>query len=143
MINAIMEAVKTALGAAFGEGYGISAKEAGQDMEAPYFSIQCMDSAAELFRGKRYYRRSEFCIRYFPLSQEDRNKECYSVLERLYAGLEYIDAGVLMRGTRMEGRVRDGVLEFSVHYDCYVHRVEEEEPGISEMISRTGVKEGD
>lgn len=143
MINTIMEAVGEALDAEFGEGYGICTEETGQGIKAPYFSIRCLESASELFRGKRYYRSSRFCIQYFPLSQDGRNRECYSVLDRLCTCLEHIPAGSLIRGTGMKGKMAGGILEFSVNYDCFVSRTEEEEPGIGEMMSHTGVKKGD
>lgn len=143
MIHTIMEAVCMALRTEFGEGYGICMEKAGQDVKAPYFSIQCLDSSRELFRGKRYHSHNQFGIRYVPLSQEDRNGECYSVLDRLYPCLEYIQAGRLVRGTQMRGKVADGILEFFVQYDCFVYEAEEEEPGICDMTIHTDVKEGD
>lgn len=142
MISEIMEAISVALDAEFGDGYGCCIEEMGQDMDGRMFFIQCLNPTSTLFRGRKHSRRSQFCIQYFPLSEDDRNRECYSVLERLEQCLEYIDVGGPMRGTRMSGEVADGVLNFFVNYDCFVYRREEEAPEMGEMESRTVVKEG-
>ncbi len=143
MITAIMEAVSTAINAEFGDGYEIHMEEMSQDLKEPCFFIQCLEPENELFRGRKYFRRSQFCIQYFPLSQDGRNRECYSVLDRLCTCLEYIRMDGLMRGTGMHGRVGDGMLSFFVNYDCFTYRKEEETTGIGEMVSGTRVKEGD
>ncbi len=143
MINSIMEAVSVALNAEFGDGYEIHIEEVNQDMNGHSFFIQCLNPTNELFRGRKYFRRNQFCVQYFPLSEDDRNRECCSVLERLNVCLEYITVGGLMRGTQMNGRVVDGVLNFFVNYDCFVYRREAEAPEMGEMVSGTAVKGGD
>ena len=143
MINAIMEAISIALDAVFGDGYECHIEEMGQDMEGGAFFIQCLNPTNTLFRGRKHLRRSQFCIQYFPLSEDDRNRECYDVLERLNQCLECIALdGLMMRGTRMNGKVADGVLVFFVNYDCFVCRREEAAPEMGELASRTAVKEG-
>ncbi len=143
MINAIMEAIGIALNAEFGDGYASHIEEINQDMDGHTFFIQCLNPTNNLFMGKKYFRRNQFCIQYFPLSEDDRNRECYDVLERLNQCLEYIDVDGLMRGTQMNGKVVDGVLVFLVNYNCFVYRLEERAARISEMESSTRVKEGD
>lgn len=144
MINSIIEAVSNALREKFGDGYEIYMEEIEQDLEEPCFFIQCLNPANELFMGRKYLRRNQFCIQYFPLSEDDRNRECYDVLERLNQCLEYIDMDVdgLMRGTQMNGKVVDGVLNFFVNFDCFVYK-REETTKMEQMIPHTTVKEGD
>lgn len=143
MINSIMEAVSVALNAEFGDGYEIHIEKVSQDMGGHCFFIQCLNPANGLFRRQKYFRRNQFCVQYFPLSKDDRNRECFSVLERLNICLEYITVDGLMRGTQMNGRVVDGVLNFFVNYDCFVYRREAEAPEMVEMVSGTVVKGGD
>ena len=143
MINSIMEAVSVALNAEFGDGYEIHIEEVSQDMGGHCFFIQCLNPTSGLFRGQKYFRSNQFCVQYFPLSEDDRNRECFSVLERLNVCLEHITVDGLMRGTQMNGKVVDGVLNFFVNYDCFVYRREAEAPEMEEMVSGTAVKGGD
>lgn len=142
MINAIMEAIGIALNAEFGDGYTSHIEEINQDLTGHSFFIQCLNPTNNLFMGRKYFRRNQFCIQYFPLSEDDRNRECYDVLERLNQCLEYIDVDGLMRGTQMNGKVVDGVLNYFVNFDCFVYK-REETTEMGQMISHTTVKEGD
>lgn len=142
MINSIMEAISTALNTEFGDGYTSYMEEINQDLTGKSFFIQCLNPTNELFRGQKYFRCNQFCIQYFPLSEDDRNRECYDVLERLNRCLEYIDVDGLMRGTQMNGKVADGVLNYFVNYDCFVYK-REEIVKMGQMTPHTTVKEGD
>lgn len=143
MINSIMEAISIALNTEFGDGYETYIEEINQGLTEPSFFVQCLNPTNELFWGQKYFRRNQFCIQYFPQSEHDRNRECYGVLERLNTCLEYITVDGLMRGTQMNGKMVDGVLNFFVNYDCFVYRRKEDTHEIGEMISHTAVKEGD
>lgn len=140
MINTIMEAISVALDAEFGDGYETYIEEISQDMDGHAFFIQCPNPTDRLFLGKRYFRQNQFCIQYFPLSEDDRNRECYEVLERMNLCLEYIDVDGPMMGTKMNGKVVDGVLSFFVNYDCFVYRRGEAIPMMEEVSSETHVK---
>ena len=140
MINTIMEAISVALDAEFGDGYETYIEEISQDMDGHAFFIQCPNPTDRLFLGKRYFRQNQFCIQYFPLSEDDRNRECYEVLERMELCLEYIDVDGPMMGTKMSGKVVDGVLNFFVNYDCFVYRRGEAIPMMEEVSSETHVK---
>nr|WP_304970928.1 hypothetical protein [uncultured Acetatifactor sp.] len=140
MINTIMEAISVALDAEFGDGYETYIEEISQDMDGHAFFIQCPNPTDRLFLGKRYFRQNQFCIQYFPLSEDDRNRECYEVLERMNLCLEYIDVDGPMMGTKMNGKVVDGVLSFFVNYDCFVYRRGEAVPMMEEVSSETHVK---
>lgn len=140
MINTITEAISIALDAEFGDGYEIHIEEISQDMDGHTFFIQCLNPTDRLFLGKRHFRQNQFCIQYFPLSEDDRNRECYEVLERMETCLEYIDVDGPMMGTKMNGKVVDGVLNFFVNYDCFVYRRGEAVPMMEEASSETHVK---
>ena len=140
MLNTIMEAISVALDAEFGDGYETYIEEISQDMDGHAFFIQCPNPTDRLFLGKRYFRQNQFCIQYFPLSEDDRNRECYEVLERMNLCLEYIDVDGPMMGTKMNGKVVDGVLSFFVNYDCFVYRRGEAVPMMEEVSSETHVK---
>lgn len=142
MINTIIKAISIAINAEFGDGYEIYMEEIKQDLKEPCFFIQCLNPTYELFLGKRYFRRNQFCIQYFPKAELDSNRECHEVSERLNWCLEYITVNGPMHGTEMKFQIVDGVLSFFVNYDCFVYRVEENTV-MENLESHITVKEGD
>lgn len=125
MINSIIQAVSVALDAEF--GFENHMEEIKQDLKEPCFFISCLNPTNDLFLGKRYFRKNQFCIQYFPESDR-KQSECNSMAERMNRCLEYINmTGDLLRGTKMNYRVIDGVLNYFINYDCFVYRVEEVE----------------
>ncbi len=141
MIVSIMEAMGMALEAEFGDGYKACMEEMPQDMQGGRFFIQCLNPANTRFRGRRYFRRSRFCVQYFPLSEQDRNRECHDVGERLFSCLEYLEVDEsLIRGTKMEYEVADGKLRFFVNYDFFVYTEDTTVPAMEEVASKTCVK---
>ena len=141
MTVSIMEAIGTALDAEFGDGYEAYIEEMSQDMDGHSFFIQCLNPTDTLFMGRKHFRRSQFCIQYFPLSEDGRNRECLDVGERLLSCLEYLDVGgSLTRGTKMRYEVTDGILHFFVNYDMFVYKMAEAVPTMEEVSSETNVK---
>lgn len=146
MINSIIQGISITLDAEFnvkgGKVYETHMEEIKQGLEEPCFFIQCLNPTTELFLGKKYFRQNQFCIQYFPES-DDKQTECNAVAERLTWCLEYITVnGDKYRGTKMKSKVVDGVLNFFVNYDCFVYRVEDNTP-MEEMTISTQPKEGD
>jgi hypothetical protein len=124
MINKIIDAISISINSEFGDGYEIYTESIEQGLEEPCFSVFCLNPTNELFRNNRYFRNNQFCIQYFPSTDEPK-AECNAVLERLYDCLEKITVtGDLTRGSRMNGEVVDGVLNFFVNYNMYVYKVE-------------------
>ena len=124
MINAIIEAISISLDAEF--GYENHMEEIKQDLEEPCFFISCINPTTRLFLGKRYFRQNQFCIQYFP-ETDNKQRECNEVAEKLVWLLEYINvADTAMHGTQMRYEVIDDVLNFFVNYDCFVYKVEDE-----------------
>lgn len=126
MMNKIIDAITVSINSEFGDGYEIYTESLEQGLQEPCFSVFCLNPTNELFLNKRYFRTNQFCIQYFP-SSEEKNAECNTVLERLYDSLELIEVdGDLTRGTRMKSELVDGVLNFFVNYDMFVYKVEEQ-----------------
>lgn len=141
MINSIIKAISITLNTEFGDGYETHMEEIKQGLVEPCFFIQCLNPTTELFLGKRYFRQNQFCIQYFPKS-DNKQSECNEVAERLTWLLEYITIpgdDRPIRGTKMKSDVIDGVLNFFLNYDCFVYRVETNEP-METLVSNTVAK---
>jgi hypothetical protein len=125
MINKIIDAISISINSEFGDGYEIYTESIEQGLEEPCFSIFCLNPTNRLYMNKRYFRTNQFCIQYFPSTDEPK-AECNSVLEKLYECLELIDMnGDSIRGTSMKGEIVNGVLNFFVNYNIFMYKVEE------------------
>ncbi len=143
MINSIIEAISISLNEEFGDGYETHMEEIKQGLKEPCFFITCLNPTTELFLGKRYFRTNQFCIQYFPETNE-KQRECNGVAERMLQCLEYItiygeDKPIM--GTKMKYEVVDGVLNFFVNYDCFIRKTEQQTP-MESLQASTDVKEG-
>lgn len=143
MINSIIEAISISLNEEFGDGYETHMEEIKQGLKEPCFFITCLNPTTELFLGKRYFRTNQFCIQYFPETDE-KQRECNGVAERMWQCLEYItiygeDKPIM--GTKMKYEVVDGVLNFFVNYDCFIRKIEQQTP-MESLQASTNVKEG-
>lgn len=145
MINTIIQTVSITLDAEFNEKeYSLHMEEIKQDLKEPCFFIACLNPTTNLFLGKRYFRRNQFVIQYFPEFKENLQSECNAVAERMTLCLEYITTitGEKFRGTKMNYEIIDGVLNFFVNYDCFVYRVDKQ-TSMGAFESNTNIKEGD
>lgn len=143
MINSIIEAISISLNEEFGDGYETHMEEIKQGLKEPCFFITCLNPTTELFLGMRYFRTNQFCIQYFPETNE-KQRECNGVAERMLQCLEYItiygeDKPIM--GTKMKYEVVDGVLNFFVNYDCFIRKTEQQTP-MESLQASTSVKEG-
>lgn len=143
MINSIIEAISISLNEEFGDGYETHMEEIKQGLKEPCFFITCLNPTTELFLGKRYFRTNQFCIQYFPETNE-KQRECNGVAERMLQCLEYItiygeDKPIM--GTKMKYEAVDGVLNFFVNYDCFIRKTEQQTP-MESLQASTSVKEG-
>ena len=141
MINKIIDGISVAIGSEFGEPCEIYTESIEQGFTEPCFSILCLNPTIEQFLGERYFRTNQFCIHYFPSSGEKRS-ECLSVMEKLMTTLEtIIVGGDLIRGTKMNGEIVDGVLNFFVNYDMFVYKKKEiSETPMDDFVHNTGLK---
>ena len=140
MINEITDGISLAITSDFGDTYEIYTESIKQGLNEPCFSILCLNPTLEQFMGKRYFRTNQFCIHYFPSSDEKRS-ECHAVAERLFGVLEYITVGDdLIRGTEMHCEIVDDVLSFFVNYDLYVYKDVDNEEFMETLEQNTIVK---
>ena len=140
MINKIIDRISVAIGSTFGDSHEIYTESVEQGLKEPCFSILCLNPTVQQFLGKRYFRANQFCIHYFPSSKEPR-LECSSVMETLFHILETITVdGDLVRGTKMNGEIVDGVLSFFVNYDMYVYKSEESNTMMESVSHNTDLK---
>ena len=140
MINKIIDGISIALNSCFGDDYEIYTESVEQGLKEPCFSIVCLNPTIEQFLNTRYFRTNQFCIHYFPSSNEV-NAECQSVLERLFSALELITVnGDLCRGTNINAEITDGMLHFFVNYDMFVYKTKEVGELMGTIIHKTGVK---
>lgn len=145
MINGIIDAISIAIDSKFNTDeeptYDIYTNSVNQGLSKPCFAIKLIDTSIRLVRGNRYFRTNQFCVYYFPSSDDEVQEECLDVQEKLEDALEYITADEdLIRGTNMDGNITDNVLVFLVNYDFYVKKVTETEPFMETVSSETDVK---
>lgn len=148
MINKIIDAISMSINSEFGDGYEIYTESIEQGLEEPCFSIFCLNPTNRLYMNKRYFRTNQFCIQYFPSTDEPK-AECNSVLEKLYLALETItiretlpDETVkesLVRGTNMRGEFVDDVLNFLVNFNMFVYKVEDADL-MDEMVHESDLR---
>lgn len=140
MINKIIDGISEAIFSEFGNDYEIYTESIEQGLKEPCFSIVCLNPTNNLFRDKKYFRQNQFCIHFFPVTQ-NKKEECNAVIEKLYSCLEYIEiaANGKTMGTNMKSEYSDGILNFFVNFDMYVFKIEESEK-MDSYNSKTDVK---
>ena len=140
MINKIIDGISVAINSEFSDSHDIHTEAVNQGLDDGSFSILCLNPTNNQVLGKRYFRTNKFCIHYFPKSNEPRS-ECQSVVERLMDCLEIIKVeGDLVRGTKMNSEIVDGVLSFFVNYDMFVYKEAVREPVMETLRYNTDVK---
>ena len=140
MINKIIDGISVAINSEFGDQNEIYTESIEQGLVEPCFSVLCLNPTIDQVLGKRYFRRNQFCIHYFPSSNEPLS-ECHAVLDRLMGTLDIITVdGDKCRGTGMYGEVVDNVLSFFVNYDMYVYKEEGKKPIMETVTHNTDMK---
>lgn len=140
MINQIIDGICAAIHTEFGSAYEIYTETIEQGLNEPCFSIACINPTAEQFLGKRYFRTNQFCIHYFPATEE-KQAECCAVSERLFEALEMITVdNDSVRGTNMHFEFSDDVLHFFVNYDVFVYKEQVKAPEMEIAQYKSSVK---
>ncbi len=140
MINKIIDGICVAINSEFGDPYEIYTESIEQGLIEPCFSVLCLNPTINQVLGKRYFRTNQFCVHYFPSSNEKRS-ECQAVIDRLMGALEYITIdGDQCRGTEMHCEVVDDVLSFFVNYDLYVYKDVQVEDSMEGVIYNSTAK---
>lgn len=143
MINSVIYGISTALNTEFGSGYKIYMEQVKQDLRESCFFISCINSSRKLFAGKRYLNQNMFCVQYFPQT-ENVYQECNQIMERLYDCLEYIFLSAeekTLRGTQMNGKIVENILNFFVNYDFFTYKAGERET-MEAIAIKNSVKNG-
>ncbi len=125
MLNDIITGIAKALGAIFGDECKVYENDVNQGLTEPCFFIAALKPERQPLLGDRAIWRNPFAIYYFP-KDGGANAELYTVAEHLMYGLRSIALpnGDLVRGTKMNYEVVDGVLNFFVNYDLIIYKVE-------------------
>lgn len=140
MINKIIDGISVRINAVFGDSYEIYTENVEQGLNEPCFSVLCINPTIEQFLGKRYFRTNQFCVHYFPKTN-DKQYESFAVVERLQNALEYITVdGDTVRGTQMHSEVIDGILSFFINYDMFVYKAKEDNSYMKTVSYHADVK---
>ena len=125
-IKELIDAIAEALFQEFGSGYEIYPEKVEQGLTEPCFLIRCLNPTKNRHLGLIYKRTNQFSVQYFP-STAEANGECASVLERLFECLEDVYlSGKPIHGIDLHGEITDGILNFTVNYDGFVLKTEEQ-----------------
>lgn len=127
MINATIEAIRTALHKEFGDAYAVISEGGMQDLKGPCFFISCKHTAFKQMAGRKYFRKNQYFIRHVPEPGHARTG-CYAAAERMFSCLEYVAVSdALLHGTSMECEMEEGgTLLFYVNYDFFTQKRQEE-----------------
>jgi hypothetical protein len=141
VINSIIESIRISLDMEFGDGYEVYREDTGQGLQGPCFFILCTNTEDRRFLNRRYFRTSQFCVRYIPADGEKKQEECHAAAKRLFQCLEWLDVqGDPVMGRKMKYEVEEGVLRFFVNYDMFVYKGCDPVPWMEEISSATSVK---
>ncbi len=142
MITAIEQGISKAIYEVFGDGYEIHIDECEQGFTKPAFWILETSAQQELVFGKRYNRKYNFDVQYFPKADGyERTEEINTVTDALLMALEIISVNSgLIRGSGINYSVQDGVLHFFITYEVFVLRPDEDVPMMETLTQTQHVK---
>lgn len=125
-IQNLIDAVAEALFQEFGSDYEYYTEKVEQGLKEPCFLIRCLNPTKNKYLGRIYKRTNQFSIQYFP-STMNKIEECLSVLERLLECMEDVTVfGKPIHGQELNGEIKDDILNFTVNYDGFVLKYENE-----------------
>lgn len=141
MVNKLIDGISIKLNQVFGDKKRIYDGSVEQGLKEPCFLITILNSSQTQKIGLRYFRQHSFDIHYFPSIRDDNN-ELQGMGSDLFDALEYvtIENGDLVRGTKMNYEVVDGVLHFFVNYNMFVTKIEVPEDSMETLTVNNDVK---
>ena len=140
MGNDIVEGIAFRLGELFPD-VEVHRDEIAQGFDAPCFFIKTLRTVQAAKLDNRYFRRHSFDVHYFPRRESGASADVQEIATALLMGLEYVLAGdSLIRASRTEYEVHDGVLHFMVDYDVFILREREKLPYMETLTQRQTTK---
>lgn len=119
MIKEVRYGIKDALYEKFGENYNIYIDKLEQGFENPCFFVSLVEwYTDELIMG-RWKVHTQFNITFFPKNEDEPTDECLDAIQKIKECLHIIklEDGTKIRGTDIEAKVIDGIVQFYVTYD--------------------------
>lgn len=141
MFNEVIDAICLAISKAFPDRE-IYTEQVKQGFSTPCFFVTCINPKESRFLGDRFQHKGKYEINYFP-NGENPNREIVEVSETLSDILETLEVKEgLMRGTKMESTISDGVLSFLVNYDYFVYKGVTKKEAMEKLQAKTEVENG-
>ena len=119
MIKDVRYGITSALYGTFGDDYNIYIDKVEQGFENPCFFVSLVDwYSDELIMGREKVH-TQFNITYYPENEDEPTDECLDVIPKIKDCLRIIELenGDKMRGTDMDAKIVDGMVQFYVTYD--------------------------
>ncbi len=138
MVNDIINGIVIKIDSLFGNDSVIYTENIEQDFQEPCFYVKLLSANQKQILNNRYYLQHSFDIHYFP-GTADKNFEMFETASKLSA-LEYITSdGNLIRGTKINYQVIDGVLHYLIDYNYYVYLSKEEAEKMQTLSVHNGI----
>lgn len=124
MINKIIKAIANDIKNKY-ENINVYTEEVKQGFERPCFSVICVSSENNIFRGQRYRMTADIEIHYY----NDRKREDYNnVMLQLFDIINYVNVDNFpLRAVKMAMDTKDNYCLFNVTYDFFYYLEEEKE----------------
>lgn len=119
-VASVLGGVVKALRGAFPE-CAVYTENVRQGLAAPCFSVICEEPVIQRVLGKRFFRRFDFCVYFYP-GRDDFFAEINDAFEKMLPALELIEVdGDLIRGSDFSSKTVDGVLVICASYGTFVY----------------------
>lgn len=140
MVNLILAAITKQLGTTFGKKYRYYTEDVEQGLVKPCFVAKCLMPIVRSRSPVLYDRTMPIVVHYFSDSQNELNKDCYTVSEQLIECLEYLPfQNTLLRAEDISCQIVDGVLQVFLTYrftTTKVVEVAENMESLTEVVTR-------
>lgn len=136
MVNDVLDAVTTQLGATFGDGYKYYMENVEQGFKTPCFTVDLVQPLERSRSPKLYDRTVQTVIHYFNDDRTDIKRTAYDIAERVLECLEYLPfRNTLLRGENLNWQLVDDVLQVFVTYKFITKRDVPDDDSMAELES--------
>ena len=124
MINKIIKAIADNIKSKY-ENINVYTQEVKQGFEKPCFSIICVTSENNIFRGQRYRMTADIEIHYY----NGRKREDYNnIMLQLFDIINYVNIdGFSLRPVKMAINIKEDYCLFNAAYDFFYYLKEDKE----------------